>query len=98
MRIPCPLCGPRDRREFTYMGAAQALDRPAPDAGNAAWDHYIHLRDNPAGPLDELWYHETGCAAWIVVTRDTTTHDISGAKLASDVAADLAKTRKGASA
>ena len=26
MRIPCPLCGPRDRREFYYRGAVAGLD------------------------------------------------------------------------
>ena len=49
MRIPCPLCGPRDRREFTYYGAEDYLHRPAPDAAPEAWDAYLHLRDNPAG-------------------------------------------------
>ena len=28
MRITCPLCGARDRREFHYKGDAVALDRP----------------------------------------------------------------------
>ena len=67
MRIECPCCGARDVREFTYKGAA--LVRPDPEAGDAAWDGYVHLRDNVAGPTRELWYHETGCGAWLVVTR-----------------------------
>ena len=37
MRISCPICGERDRREFYYQGAAVMLDRPAPDAGFALW-------------------------------------------------------------
>jgi len=60
MRIPCPLCGPRDRREFYYYGGADYLDRPARDAPPAAWDDYLHLRDNPAGVTRDLWYHESG--------------------------------------
>ena len=28
MRIPCPCCGPRDLREFTYLGSEAYLDRP----------------------------------------------------------------------
>ncbi len=32
MRLPCPCCGLRDRREFTYYGAADFLARPAADA------------------------------------------------------------------
>ena len=77
MRLTCPLCGDRDRREFYYQGAAVALDRPAPDAGDDAWNDYVHLRENPAGETRDLWRHEAGCGAWLVVTRDTTTHAIS---------------------
>lgn len=88
MRVTCPLCGARDRREFTYLGEATYLDRPAPEAGFDAWNGYLHLRDNPVGPRDELWYHEAGCGAWIVVTRDTTSHEMLGSRLASDVAAE----------
>ena len=60
------------------------LERPAPDAGEAAWDAYLHLRDNPAGPTRELWQHEGGCGAWLVVTRDTTTHVIDRVALAAE--------------
>jgi len=86
MRLPCPICGERDRREFYYKGAAVALNRPDPEAGLAAWDEYVHLRDNPAGETRELWYHEAGCSAWLVVRRNTTTHEVLGAQLASVVA------------
>ena len=86
MRIPCPLCGPRDRREFAYQGAAVMLDRPAPDAGDAAWDDYLHNRANPCGETRDLWFHEAGCGAWLVVTRDTATHQVTGAELAGTVA------------
>ena len=83
MRITCPICGERDRREFYYQGDAVALRRPEPDAGPEAWDDYLHLRDNPAGLTRDLWYHEQGCGAWLVVTRDTVTHEITGAELAT---------------
>lgn len=83
MRIPCPLCGSRDIREFDYMGHAVALDRPDPDAGIDAWDAYVHLRENPAGQTRDLWYHGLGCASWLVVTRNTITHEVLGAELAS---------------
>jgi sarcosine oxidase subunit delta len=86
MRIDCPLCGPRDLREFAIQGAALMLDRPAPDAGEAAWDDYLHNRENPAGPSRELWYHAGGCSAWLVVSRDTVTHAVTGVALAEDAA------------
>lgn len=82
MRLPCPICGSRDRREFYYKGAA--LDRPDPEAGDDAWDAYLHLRDNPAGPHRELWHHSSGCSAWIVVTRNSVTHEVLGAELAPE--------------
>jgi len=84
MRLPCPICGDRDRREFYYQGAAEFLHRPAPDAGDAAWDDYLHNRDNPCGETTDLWQHEAGCGAWIVVTRNTATHAVTGAVLAED--------------
>lgn len=85
MRIKCPICGERDRREFYYQGHAIALDRPAPDAGDDAWESYVYLRENPAGETRDLWQHETGCGAWLVVTRNTVTHEILGTALARDV-------------
>lgn len=83
MRITCPMCGERDRREFYYKGDAIALTRPDPDAGDDAWDRYLHLRENPAGVTRDLWQHESGCSAWIVVTRNTVTHEILNTELAS---------------
>ena len=85
MRIKCPLCGERDLREFSYRGAAVGMARPAPDAGVSAWDDFVHLRENPAGPTRDLWYHDGGCSAWIVVDRNTVTHEIYATLLASSV-------------
>jgi heterotetrameric sarcosine oxidase delta subunit len=84
MRIPCPLCGSRDRREFTYYGSDDYLNRPAADAPLAAWDNHLHLRDNPAGEVHDLWYHESGCAQWLVVHRNTVTHEVYAAELVAN--------------
>ena len=84
MRLTCPICGERDRREFYYQGAAVALHRPSPEAGDDAWDDYVHLRDNPAGVTRDLWHHEAGCGAWLVVERNTVTHDILSVALIQD--------------
>lgn len=84
MRLNCPLCGPRDRREFYYYGAEDFLHRPTPDAPPEAWDNHLHLRDNPAGPTRDLWYHETGCGQWLLVTRNTITHGILSTELVAD--------------
>ena len=84
MRISCPLCGPRDRREFYYYGDEAYLARPEAGAEPAAWDDYLHNRDNVAGVVRDLWYHETGCSAWLVVTRNTVTHEVLGSELVAD--------------
>jgi len=82
MRITCPICGERDRREFYYRGAA--LDRPDPETGQEAWGDYVYLRDNPAGRTRDLWYHEAGCGSWLVVERDTVSHSVLDVALALD--------------
>lgn len=87
MMIPHPLLGPRDASEFVCLGDAVLLDRPdglAADAEAAFHDH-LYLRDNPAGLHRELWFHEQGDRSWLVVTRDTRTHEIVTAELARDV-------------
>lgn len=86
MLIPHPLLGLRDAQEFTYLGDAALLDRPDPAAGEAGFAAYVYLRDNPAGVHRELWYHEQGDRSWLVVTRNTVTHEIHGAELARDAA------------
>jgi heterotetrameric sarcosine oxidase delta subunit len=88
MRIPCPNCGQSDLREFTYLGDA-TLRRPDPNGPSALerFVHYVYLRDNLAGTHREYWYHGSGCQAWLVVTRDTRTHEIADAEPASQPAA-----------
>lgn len=81
LSIPCPFCGARDHTEFTYRGDATKV-RPAPDAPLAAWLDFVYLRDNPKGPHKELWQHTLGCRSWLVVARDTLTHEIVSAELA----------------
>lgn len=85
MRIPCPLCGTRDSREFSVTGGAEQMVRPSPEAGIEDWADWLHNRDNPAGPSRELWYHSP-CGSWLVVDRDTVTHAVMGATLAREVA------------
>ena len=79
MRIPCPHCGSRDAQEFVYRGDAAPVRPPAGASENAFTD-YVYLRDNPIGPLREYWYHAQGCRRWLIVERDTRTHEISDAE------------------
>ena len=84
MLIPHPLLGPRDVSEFTYLGDASLMQRPDPAAKNAeaAFCDHVFLRANPAGLHRELWFHEYGDQSWLIVTRNTGTHEILGAELA----------------
>ena len=88
MIINHPLLGPRDAAEFVYLGDASLINRPDASRDDAAhaFCEYLYLRDNPAGEHQELWYHEQGDRSWLVVTRNTLTHEISNVELARDVA------------
>ena len=104
MIINHPLLGPRDAAEFTYMGDASLCQRPHFDAaatdGKASqqdlerFHDWLHLRDNPAGTHDELWYHEQGDRAWLIVTRDTLTHEITSVSLACPPSGGSANQQK----
>ena len=95
MIINHPLLGPRDSSEFVYLGDASLINRPDPDTDDRAqtFYEYGYLRDNPAGPHRELWFHEAGDRSWLVVTRDTTTHEISKVEIARDVARSAGRSR-----
>ncbi|HUI60480.1 MAG TPA: sarcosine oxidase subunit delta [Steroidobacteraceae bacterium] len=83
MRIQCPYCGERDLSEFAYLGDAH-FERPDPAAAEAPRQFFeaVYLRDNPAGPHVELWYHSAGCRSWLRVARDTLTHELLSVELA----------------
>ncbi|KAA3630886.1 MAG: sarcosine oxidase subunit delta [Proteobacteria bacterium] len=82
MRIDCPCCGERPIDEFSYLGDA-TLERPKGD-DLKTWHDYVYLRDNPRGAHHEYWHHAAGCRAWLVVHRDTLTHEIFEVMLAGE--------------
>lgn len=82
MLIPCPHCGVRPVEEFTFNGDA-SLRRPAGEDAQA-WHDYIYLRDNPKGLFDEYAHHAGGCRAWLVVRRNTETHEVISAVTTRD--------------
>ena len=93
MRIPCPYCGERDRREFTVLGDANPVRPDGMEADAGAMFDYVYLRANAAGLHREYWYHGAGCHAWLVVERDTRTHVIASVTTARQVS--LARQRGG---
>ena len=86
MRIVCPFCGERELGEFTYLGDAKPV-RPEAGASEDEVFDYVYLRDNVAGETSEYWYHGGGCRAWLKVTRNTLTHEISSVEAAAGAGA-----------
>jgi sarcosine oxidase subunit delta len=73
--IHCPHCGVRPKEEFSIKGDA-SVHRPAPDASDKEWADYMFLRNNPVGRHAEYWQHLSGCRRWLIVERDTVTHEV----------------------
>jgi sarcosine oxidase subunit delta len=92
MRINCCHCGQRSNEEFIYLGDATVVrpdgdpSVPLDEAVRKNWVDYVYVRTNPAGPHRELWQHVSGCRAWLVVTRDTRSHEILSVEPAREVA------------
>jgi methylglutamate dehydrogenase subunit B len=84
MRINCPHCGTRDLAEFYYWGDAS---RAAPQLGSssvaAAFEH-AYGRPNPKGLHHEHWQHLGGCRAYLLVERNTATHEVFSVKFARE--------------
>ena len=79
MIIDHPLLGPRDASEFIYLGDASLLNRPNWDEEKSEdnFYKYLYLRENVAGMHKELWFHQQGDRSWLVISRNTLTHEIT---------------------
>ncbi len=75
IRIPCPFCGERDHSEFTYGGDGSIVYPPL-DASVEDWHNAVFQRENICGVQTETWHHVNGCRTWLLVERDTMTHEI----------------------
>ena len=79
LRINCPFCGVRDHSEFSYGGDA-SIEYPALDAPQQEWHDAVFMRENIRGMQSETWHHGTGCRMWLVIERDTMTHEIKSVR------------------
>ena len=86
LRIDCPFCGERDHSEFAYGGDA-SVEYPGLDAPVEVWLEAVFQRDNIDGVQFESWQHLHGCRLWIIVERDTCTHEILSVRPADDAIA-----------
>jgi len=75
IRIDCPFCGPRDHLEFAYGGDGSIVHPPL-GAPPQEWYDAVFLRRNIAGVQKETWQHVHGCRTWLLVERNTLTHEI----------------------
>ncbi len=78
MQVPCPHCGPRDQAEFVYERTLDSVIVPGAD-DDAAMAR-LYTRTNPKGVDEELWRHTFGCRAWLVMTRNRVTNEISATR------------------
>lgn len=96
IRINCPFCGERDHAEFSYGGDA-SIEYPALDAPVEDWVKAVYERENIRGRQFETWHHQFGCRMWIIVERDTMTHEIHSVRPAHEgMAQALEQQSKGA--
>ena len=84
LRIDCPHCGLRDHEEFGYFGDASKTYPPLGVDHQDAWFEAVFMRENPRGLHREFWQHVGGCRRWLVLERDTVTHDIASVCVARE--------------
>jgi methylglutamate dehydrogenase subunit B len=85
MLIKCPHCGTRPIEEFTFLGDADVVRPTSNDPTTMdQWFDYVYLRDNPRGAFNEYAQHSSGCRAWLVVSRNTDSHEVYGTVTARD--------------
>jgi sarcosine oxidase subunit delta len=94
MIIDHPLLGPRDASEFIYLGDASLLNRPNWDEEKSEdnFYKYLYLRENVAGMRQELWFHQQGDRSWLVISRNTVTHEIFKVELATEFKKNMGKS------
>lgn len=93
IRINCPFCGERDHSEFSYGGDA-SIKYPELNAPIDEWHDAVFMRENIRGLQSETWQHISGCRMWLIVERNTVTHQIKSVAAAHSGYADALATEK----
>ncbi len=84
LRITCPVCGLRSETEFTYGGDATVKRPDDTEQALEPWLEYVFTRENPRGWHREYWHHAQGCRQWIILERNTLTHETGATTLARE--------------
>ena len=76
------------------MGDASLLNRPDWDEEKSEdnFYKYLYLRENVAGMHKELWFHQQGDRSWLVISRNTLTHEIFKVELATEFKKNMGKS------
>jgi len=61
-------------------GGDASITYPALDAPIEQWHDAVFLRENIRGMQSETWQHVSGCRMWLIVERDTMTHEIASVR------------------
>jgi heterotetrameric sarcosine oxidase delta subunit len=77
--LSCPNCGTREVTDFGYGG--EVTVRPASRPDRRELNEYNYFRRNVAGVQREWWFHRSGCRAWFIAERDTTTNEVKSVSL-----------------
>lgn len=74
--LACPYCNEYyDETEYSCGGETRTnVDQSS--CTDKEWADFLFIRRNTKGVLSELWFHKHGCMRWLVVERDTRTHEV----------------------
>lgn len=72
--LTCPNCGVREVTDFGFGG--EISPRPKQKPTTRELNTYNYFKVNTAGVQREWWFHRSGCRAWFVAERDTTTNEV----------------------
>ncbi|MGI9183562.1 MAG: sarcosine oxidase subunit delta [Solirubrobacteraceae bacterium] len=72
--LTCPNCGAREVTDFAFGGELSARPQVRPSFRELST--YNYFRRNTAGVQREWWFHRSGCRAWFIAERDTSTNHV----------------------
>lgn len=86
--LTCPNCGVREVTDFGFGGELHPRPETAPTRREL--NAYVYFRRNVAGRQVEWWHHRSGCRAWFLAERDTSTNAVAWTALPADAPIDEA--------
>jgi heterotetrameric sarcosine oxidase delta subunit len=86
--LKCPHCGIREVTDFGFGG--EISSRPQGRPSFRELNSYNYFRRNAAGVQREWWFHRSGCRAWFIAERNTTTNEVFFTALPHEVPAAAA--------